>query len=307
MTNSLISGDLHADPEVKWADRALHASCAAADLDPTGARLIKFTNNAVYALESEPLVIRIAGSRAVRNLIPKIVATARWLAGNDIPAVRLAEDFPQPLQLDETAVTFWHRVDECDQRAQPDGRDLGRVLRRFHNLAAPDFELPRWNTLNSVRKRIRDADVLADGDREFLESSCNELEQELVGVGFLLPPGPIHGDAFVGNLIGGPGGAVLCDFDSVAIGPREWDLTPIAVGKLRFDYGTDYHRQLVAEYGVDVLEWRGFPVLRKIRELQLVTSVLPTLRSNPALFDQWNHRFTSFRNGDRSVMWTTYR
>ncbi|WP_181722909.1 phosphotransferase [Nocardia gipuzkoensis] len=307
MTKSLISRRSHPDTDASWADAALRASCAATGLDPAGARLIKFTNNAVYALKNDPVVVRIAGSTAVRNLVPKIVATARWLTSNDLPTVRLAEEYPQPLQLDGTAVTFWQRVDGCGQQVQPDGRDLGRILRRFHDLAAPNFELPQWSTLSSVRRRIQDEDVLADNDHEFLVTVCDELEQELTDVGFVLPLGPIHGDAFVGNLIGGPGGTVLCDFDSVAIGPREWDLTPIAVGRLRFDYNTDYHEQLASEYGVDVLEWPGFPVLRKIRELQLVTSVLPTLRSNPSLYEQWSHRFESFRRGDRAAVWTTYR
>ncbi|MFI9410111.1 aminoglycoside phosphotransferase family protein [Nocardia gamkensis] len=307
MTKSLINGELHAATDSSWADEMLHAACLATGLCPTGARLIKFTNNAVYALQSDPIVVRIAGSAAVRDLIPKVVATARWLASNDIPAVRLAEEHPQPLQLDQTAVTFWRRVDDCDHQALPDGRSLGKILRRFHDLATPDFELPQWNTLGAIRKRIQDEDVLDDDDHEFLVLACDELEQELTDIGFVLPPGPIHGNAFVGNLIGGPDGAVLCDFDSVAIGPREWDLIPIAVGKLRFDYRTNYHEQLATEYGVDVLKWPGFPILRRIRELQLVTSVLPTLRSNPSLFDQWNHRFSSFRSGDRAAVWTTYR
>ncbi|MFR9769328.1 phosphotransferase [Nocardia sp. SC052] len=307
MTKSVIGRGSLADTGASWADTVLRASCAATGLDPAGARLIKFTNNAVYALKSDPIVVRIAGSIAVRNLVPKIVATARWLTSNDMPTVELAEEYPQPLQLDETAVTFWRRIDGCVQQTQPDGRDLGRILRRFHNLAAPDFELPQWNTLSSVRRRIQDEDVLADNDHEFLVAVCDELEQELADVDYMLPPGSIHGDAFVGNLIGGPDGAVLCDLDSVATGPREWDLTPIAVGRLRFDYSTDYHEQLASEYGVDVLEWPGFSVLRRIRELQLVTSVLPTLRSNPALFEQWNHRFQSFRRGDRAAVWTTYQ
>jgi len=40
----------------------------------------------------------------------------------------------------------------------------------------------------------------------------------------------IHGDAFMGNLIGGATGPAIYDFDSSRDGPREWDLVPLAVG-----------------------------------------------------------------------------
>jgi Ser/Thr protein kinase RdoA (MazF antagonist) len=48
-------------------------------------------------------------------------------------------------------------------------------------------------------------------------------------VGRGLPWGAIHGDAHTGNLLAAPDGrAILCDLDSVAKGPREWDLVPAA-------------------------------------------------------------------------------
>lgn len=58
---------------------------------------------------------------------------------------------------------------------------------------------------------------------------------------------------------------------------------------------------------MDILRWQHFSVLRQLRELQLVTSVLPVLKTNPALFEQWRYRFVSFRTGDTSVNWTLYR
>ena len=104
----------------------------------------------------------------------------------------------------------------------------------------------------------------------------------------------------------GPAGPVICDFDSLADGPREWDLTPVAVGRLRFDYPGDAYGELAAHYGFDVLNWTGFPVLRKIRELKLVTSVVPILRSNPGIREQWAFRLQSFKNRDVMARWSTY-
>jgi hypothetical protein len=76
---------------------------------------------------------------------------------------------------------------------------------------------------------------------------------------------------------------------------------------MRFSYATDAHRELSDAYGTDILRWSGFGVLRQLRELQLVTSVLPVLRINPALVNQWRFRLRSFIEGDLSARWTPYR
>lgn len=58
-------------------------------LDPTGAQLIKFTNNAVFTLASAPVVVRIPRSQSVGARVNKVIAVARWLAEHDMPSVRL--------------------------------------------------------------------------------------------------------------------------------------------------------------------------------------------------------------------------
>jgi hypothetical protein len=99
---------------------------------------------------------------------------------------------------------------------------------------------------------------------------------------------------------------LICDFDSAAIGPREWDLTPMAVGSLRLNRPPNEQRDFADAYGLDVTTWDGFPILRRLRELQLVTSVLPALNANPALRPQWEHRLTSLRDRDLGVRWVPY-
>lgn len=80
----------------------------------------------------------------------------------------------------------------------------------------------------------------------------------------------------------------------------------MAVGRLRFDYPGDAYGELAARYGFDVLGWPGFPVLRKIRELKLVTSVVPILHSNPGIREQWAFRLQSFKNRDVTARWSAY-
>lgn len=283
----------------------LDAICAQVGLDPAGARLIKFTNNAVFELAREPIVVRIAGSQTVRDRVPKIINVARWLARSDMPAVRLLDGIDQPVRAHGHLATLWHRVPVTGRA--PNGANLGRILRRYHRLPPPGTPLPPWQPLAPIRQRIAETDILPESDLTYLETKCGELEEAVAGLAYDLPQGPIHGDSFLGNLIPGPAGPVICDFDSAADGPREWDLTPIAVGRLRFAYPGRIQRELADTYGFDVTRWPGFLAFRQLRELQLVTSVLPVLRDNPSLYEQWRHRLKTFRSGDIEAVWTPYR
>jgi len=285
--------------------RALAQVCARAGLDPTGARLLRFTNNAVFRLATRPVVVRIVGSRTLRHRVDKVVAVASWLAEHDVPAVRLLPGVEQPVWVGEHVATLWQAVSVVDRRLT--GGDLARLLRRLHALPAPPFPLPTWDPLDDVRRRLADAEELDPDDQEFLQNRCAELEAELAGLCPSLPWGPVHGDAHLGNLIPSPSGPVLCDFDSTCVGPREWDLIPVAVGRLRMGQPADWYRELAREYGFDVIRWPGFGVLRQIREIKLVTSALPIVRSNPAVRPELQRRLRSFRAGDSSARWSPFR
>ncbi|MFD6563041.1 phosphotransferase [Micromonospora profundi] len=275
-------------------------------LDISDAELIKFTNNAVFRLPASQAVLRIAGSETMRSRIAKVISVARWLESMDFPAVRLLPTVSQPSRFGNHLATVWQEVVSTSTPAS--GADLGHLLKRFHALPPPDFDLPPWRPMAGIRSRLATPSTLvAAADLEFLRHKCDEIEHLLSETQFSLPRGPIHGDSFVGNLISGPTGAILCDFDSTSIGPREWDLTPAAVGRVRFDYADDVHGALADTYGFDVMEWQGFPTLRQLRELQLVTSVIPVLDKNSSIVSQWKRRLESFRSGATDVRWSTYR
>src|SRR5262249_35795587 len=143
--------------------------------------------------------------------------------------------------------TLWELVPEAGPK--PTGRDLAEILLRLHSLPSPSFDLPTWWPFDEIRQRLAEADGLGPADLTFLLDRCDSIEARLRDAEPVLPPGPIHGDAFLGNLLAGPNGPVICDFDSASIGPREWDLTPVALGKLRFNYAGDAHAELADRYG----------------------------------------------------------
>jgi hypothetical protein len=277
-------------------------------LPTADAELLKFTNNAVVRLPRAGAVLRIAGSQEVRAKVPVVLATARWLEALRLPAVRLLPDVPQPIEAAGHLATMWRAVEHGETDVSGDA--LATVLREWHTIdAPPPAGLPAWNLMAFVRRRVEACAGVADDDLAFLHGELARVEGLLAGLPDLeplLPPGVLHGDAFLGNVVPSPQGPVICDFDGVSIGPREWDLVPVAVGALRFDYTAGLHESFARTYGVDVTTWTGFPAMRALRELQLVTSVLPTLEANPALRPQWRFRLDSLRRADDSVRWTPY-
>src|SRR5258707_597388 len=81
--------------------------------------------------------------------------------------------------------------------------------------AARGGGLPGWAPLDDVRRRLSDAEGLADADRDFLLTRADELAEQLAAVRFELPTAVVHGDAHLGNLIRARDGRILlCDFDS---------------------------------------------------------------------------------------------
>lgn len=286
-------------------DNALREVCKAIGADHRDARLLRLTNNAVYQLANEPVVVRIVASRALEHRVGKVVRLARWLQEHDVPAVRLLSGYEQPIRVDGYLATAWDFVPSADYR--PTGRHLAELLLKVHALPKPDIDLPNWAPLDAVRNRVGEAEALDPGDRDFLLARCDQVERKLAELEFGRPWRVVHGDAHLGNVIPSPAGPVLCDFDSSGIGPPEWDMIPVAVGVVRFGEPVDTYRQMVDTYGLDVTQWSGFQVLREVRELKLTTSVLPIMTSHPEVRPQLLRRLQDFRDGNTDATWERYR
>ena len=95
----------------------LAETCALLGLDPAGARLLRFTNNAVYALVTAPFVIRIVGSTRLRHRVGTVVRVARHFERHGVPAIRLLGDVEQPLEVGGHLVTVWHQVPSIGRAA----------------------------------------------------------------------------------------------------------------------------------------------------------------------------------------------
>ncbi|HEV7451776.1 MAG TPA: aminoglycoside phosphotransferase family protein [Pseudonocardiaceae bacterium] len=282
----------------------LRAVCAELGLDPAGARLLRNVNNAVFRLSRDPVVVRLV---TLPSYVPRadvVVAAATMFAEHDVPAIRLLPGIPQPVRSGEYVATVWQAVSPTGP--PPGGADLARLLRAVHAVPACRA-LPDWDPLTDFNNRVRHTTMMACADRDFLQRRSAELAAAVADLHFALPTAVLHGDAHLGNIVPGPNGPVLCDFDSCAIGPPEWDLTPVSVADVRFSRPPAHQRDFIEAYGFDVRGWEGFEVLHGIRDLKLIAGVFPRAGSPPAVQAEFDRRMASLRAGRLSERWQTVR
>lgn len=283
----------------------LAAVCAELGLDPVGARLLRDVNNAVFRLAADPVVVRLVTLPSYVRRAELAVSAATVFAAHGVPAIRLLPGITQPIRIGEHVATVWQAVTPTGTR--PGGAELARLLRAVHALAPSQRGLPQWDPLTDFDNRVRHTTSMAPGACDFLLGRSAELAAAVAELRFALATAVLHGDAHLGNVITGPEGSVLCDFDSCSIGPPEWDLTPVAVADVRFRRPPAHQRDFTQAYGFDVRDWEGFDVLRGIRDLKLIAGVFPRPGSPPAVQAEFDRRLASLRAGRKSEQWWTVR
>jgi aminoglycoside phosphotransferase (APT) family kinase protein len=285
----------------------LEEACRVTGLDAAGATLLRLGENAIFRL-SEPsssVVVRIPRDVSRLPVARRELCVSRWLNEAGVAATRVVDEVPdQPRMVAGHPVTFWRAVDSQPQR--PTVVDLAGLLRELHALDDSPCELHQFDPLSTVRPRLERGLDLPAADQDFLAARCKEIAEALSEITPVLPPGPIHGDAHTGNLLGGAGAAVLIDFETFAVGPREWDLVPVTVGHARLGISGADLDEFVAIYGFDVRDWPGYPVLREARELGMTTWLAQNVAESTAIAAEVALRVDSLRNGDLDRAWTPY-
>jgi len=284
----------------------LERASAIAGIDADGARLLRVGSNTVYRLRT-PVIARISRPGADAGHVRRAVAVARWLESAGYPAVRLA-DVEQPVVIDGQVVTFWQAVsDDSDQYASV--AEVAQVLLRLHQLTAPaELHLPELAPFANAQKRIESNTWLTPDDRAFLLAMLAQMQAAYAGLDFTLPPGVIHGDASIGNVLRDTDGhPVVIDLDGFAVGPREWDLALTAVYYDSFGWHTRREYQdFVRVYRYDIMTWPGYPVMRAAREFLMVTWVIQKAPESGQAAAEAAKRIAALRTGASRNDWQPY-
>lgn len=285
--------------------RTLNCAGAVAGIDVAGARLLRIGENAIYRLPDR-IIARIARTATYEPDARKEVAVARWLEGQGYPAVR-ALSIDQPVIVDDRVVTFWEVV--SDKESYGSTAEVASLLVRLHRMEPPaSLTLPPLQPFARAELRIVGNRWLNSEDREFLRSRLEELRGSYAELSFELPPGVIHGDASVGNVIHDDArNPVLIDLDGFAVGPREWDLVLTAIYYESFGWHTREEYDIFAKtYGFDVMEWSGYPVLRDVREFLMVTWLSQKAGDDERTAAEVRKRIAALRTGGDKKNWHPY-
>jgi len=274
-------------------------------------RLVRHGSHAVYVLAGAPagprLVARVGadgpGEREEAGLALRV---ARWLADAGFPAVRAVADgelaVPQPVAAQGHLVTFWHALGDHHGTTA----DLGGLLRRFHALDLPADLVPApMDPVGRVRRQVGASTALGDADRAFLTDRLDAVAARYARLDLPLPPGHLHGDATVANVVlDAAGRPALVDLDLVRTGPREWDLVRTAVSARRLGWHTEEeYRRFAGAYGHDVAALPGFDVLADLTELLQVAWLADAATSRPHLAPELAARITSLREDTTRRTW----
>ncbi len=284
-------------------DRILAAAGRQAALATEGAEAVRIGENAVIRLPGR-VVARISRP-GQQQAAAREVAVARWLAEEDLPAVRALE-VDQPTLVDGRAVTWWH---ELPPHQAGTVADVARLIRALHDLAPPPgLALGTLDPFVRLEARIDDAHTLPPADRAWLRGRLDQLRTAWQELPAGLPECVVHGDAWVGNVArSADGQARLIDLERCSLGRPEWDLVSTAIKHTSFGWvRADDYARFADLYGYDVTAWDGYQVLRDIRELRMALYFAQHAPHNPAMHTEAQLRLDCLRGrrGPRPWPWT---
>ncbi|WP_113699571.1 phosphotransferase [Nonomuraea lactucae] len=281
----------------------LHRACDIAGLDPVGAEILRGQTNAVILLPVSSVIVKVARAGTDLAEVERTVCFVRWLMDMGFPTVPLHAPDAQPLVLDCHPVTLWAFLPQPPEPIL--ASTLAKPLSILHSLSDPPVSLPRADAVGAIRASLRQAAVvLPEEDLRFLEQRVDRLERELADVRYVLPPETIlQGDPHHKNALHSTDGVVLCDWDSVTVGHPEWDLVTIEIHCRRFGYGVDDYRDFAAAYGWDITAWDGYPVLRDLRELRMISTNARKSTHTPDKAAEVLRRIAGLRREDHAFQW----
>ncbi|MET9219958.1 aminoglycoside phosphotransferase family protein [Streptomyces sp. NPDC003300] len=286
------------------ARQVMVEACGAAGLDSGGARLIRLGENALFRLERQPVIVRIARSEGYLDSARREVGVSRWLADEGFPAAQVVEDIEQAVVVSGHPVTFWRRIEESG-RAATYG-ELGSILRELHALRMPEtLVLPRFEPMGRSVLRIEKATGISESDREFLRERHRQLEREIGQLSFASPVGPVHGDAHVQNLmVDRSDRVILIDFEVFCRDHPEWDLMVTATEYDSLGWQTsDQYAEFVGAYGRDLRDWPSFPTLRAVQEFKMTTWLMQNVGESDEVASEYARRIASLRDDQAPRDW----
>ena len=265
------------------------------------ATLIAQRENRVYRVDAATGRFALRLHRPGLRTSKELWSELQWTRALSDAGVRV----PEPVPSREGA--YLHAIDGIDVDVQrwidgaPLGRSgealaladtdgtfhsVGREMARLHAAsdawtAPPDFVRPAWDRTGLLGgaplwDRFWDNPTLSDADRRLFVQTREAANRHLAGIESMLDFGLIHADMLRENLMFGPAGLHIIDFDDSGFGFRLFDLATALVKNMdEPDYAT-IRAALLAGYGevrdIDLTELDFFILLRALTYVGWVMS-----------------------------------
>lgn len=282
---------------------ALTVACSEANLDATGARLLRIHSNTVFYLPASHAVARInGGADGARRVSASLTAT-EWLARQEFPTVRPKVN--RAFVHDRLVISFWEYEETVE--ASRSLVALALLLRELHSFRDVAFDLPSMpSPLHSVTRAVDAYPGAFDGDdRAWLADEIDACKQRWATMRFVLPFGLVHGDAHPNNVLYTRRGPLLGDWDHVGYGPREWDLVQALYFHRRFPAPEDNLDEAADAYGWDLRTWPSTDDLISVREVSGLGSYIRTAAVKPDARAELAHRIKTLREHDITAPWNS--
>jgi Ser/Thr protein kinase RdoA (MazF antagonist) len=261
-------------------------------------------------------VMRFSGPGLDPDKPARSVQVARYLHENGVEVVPPLADRYQPGEVEfdgrVSQVTAWQYIDE---RGRPDPQDpiwgegLGGILQDLHTLPPPPgIELPVWDPVPIGLAKIQANGGALDRDiRDWMLAEYQRLTAEFEDMD-AARQAIIHRDVHPGNALwdGERRRVVLGDLDDVSVGPPEVDLAVIATSATHIDAAKSVSAQLSRAYGLDVTKSPHWLMFKRLRELHVLTDVLPRLAADPSMRGEVHRRARSLMADNEFDRWIPY-
>ena len=239
--------------------------------------LLKVGMNAIY--RSGDVVLRVSH---LNGPAESAYALADVLRSAGVVVARPAGDRIVVVD-DETSltVTVWEHIEAIERDV--DWFAVGAMVRRVRALGAgavPDgypvplcTSYPWWRFVDVLADVGRDVDSKAlDGIRHAIDRHRDWIDASGGVDGWVL----CHGDVHPANVISGPDGPVIIDWDLVCLGPPGWDHAPLRSMVERWGAAPQWYVDFASGYGEDLSH---DPVTQSLTVLRLVAATLMRVKA----------------------------
>ncbi len=304
-----LSGDWRSGPRVGSRSERL-ASKVASSLGLGSIELIRSGESHVFCSAETVIRVSIATSNADRQ-----IALARQLSGAGIP---VAAPLGDAIRFDSAVITVWERIQPTNQPIDEsidefiDYRQLGAAIAKLHALdinqfsqfePLPMFDAASWLQIETNLAALEGTPALSVEVFSILRDGCDQVR----GWGTIVDQNAVvicHGDVHPQNVLMRNGQVVIIDWDTVCVGPREWDHAALLNWSNRWGGESSTYQDFANGYGTDFTSYRPALLQAQVRLLAPTINLATRVLKNPGLINELERRMQYWRGITNPPNWT---